>query len=236
MAKQKPRKSGSPSGQKSGKIRSHDPVVAALELAALQGWRRTTLSDIAARAGLSLAELHAQYRSRHEILAAWLSQLDAGMLAGRDPDEASAGSRDRLFAVIMRRFDALDRHKTAIRAIARDLIFDPADAFAMACAMRRSLIWMLEAAGLESTGIKGQWRLNGLSLIYGATWRVWLRDDGADLSKTMAALDRGLRRAETAWNRLCAGWPVPSKRRQETRRPSSKKAQPAKRRAGRGGA
>lgn len=207
-------------------------MTAALELAALQGWRRTTLGDIAARAGLSLAELHAQYRSRQEILAAWMSQLDAGMLAGSDSDDAGASHRDRLFAVIMRRFDALARHKTAIRAIARDLIFDPADALAMACAMRQSLVWMLESAGIDCNGIKGQLRLKGLGLVYAATWRVWLRDDSADLSKTMASLDRGLRQAETAWKRLCAGWPAPSKRRQEQRRPASKKARRAKRRAG----
>ena len=55
---------------------------------------------------------------------------------------------------------------------------------------------MLEAAGLPSEGVSGAVRQNGLLAIYYAVSRVFDRDDSADLSKTMAALDSRLKTAE----------------------------------------
>ena len=55
---------------------------------------------------------------------------------------------------------------------------------------------MLEAAGLSSSGLIGALRAKGLALVYGEAFRVWLGDDSKDMAKTMAALDRALRRAE----------------------------------------
>ena len=36
----------------------------------------------------------------------------------------------------------------------------------------------------------------GLAVVFAATVQVWLRDDSEDMAKTMAALDRNLKRAE----------------------------------------
>jgi hypothetical protein len=55
---------------------------------------------------------------------------------------------------------------------------------------------MLAAAGLEAGGLFGRVRLAGLVVVYTTAFRAWLADDGADLGKTMAALDRGLAQAE----------------------------------------
>lgn len=41
-------------------------------------------------------------------------------------------------------------------------------------------------------------KTKGLSLVYLNTVRVWLRDETPDLSKTMAALDKNLQRADQA--------------------------------------
>jgi len=41
-------------------------------------------------------------------------------------------------------------------------------------------------------------RSKGLLAIWLATLKVWLEDDSPDLAPTMAALDRNLRRAESA--------------------------------------
>jgi len=55
---------------------------------------------------------------------------------------------------------------------------------------------MLEAAGIDSSGLKGLLRTKALSAVYLMSLRGWLKDDTADLSKTMAALDGYLRRLE----------------------------------------
>ena len=60
----------------------------------------------------------------------------------------------------------------------------------------------LEAAGLSSGGARGLLRVKGLALIYLTSTRVWLRDESPDKSRTMAALDKQLRRAEALVLRL----------------------------------
>jgi AcrR family transcriptional regulator len=180
-------------------------VEAALTLAARQGWRGTTLADIAAEARLSLADVHAQVRSRAGIVAAFVHRIDSEVLAGTSADLAKEPARDRLFDVLMRRFEALRPYRDGVRSILRAEREDPC---AIACSglrLLRSMTWMMEAAGLDATGLAGRLRAKVLLVVYAAALRVFLEDDSADLAKTMAALDRGLRRAETLQNLFCRG-------------------------------
>lgn len=179
-------------------------VKAALELAAKQGWRDTTLADIAAEAKVSLAELHGTFRSKAAILEAFVDQIDEAVLAKEDPDLAAQPARDRVFDVMMRRFEALRPYKEGVRAIVRDTSFDPVAAACTVPSVLRSMDWMLEAAGIGTTGVSGLLRAKGLAAIYGSTLQVWLNDDTEDMSRTMAALDRRLRRAENIASVL---WP-----------------------------
>ncbi len=167
---------------------------AALKLAAERGWRRVTLAEIARAARLSLAELYALYPGRAAILAALLRRTDAAVLAGGPAEGDTA--RDRLFEIMMRRFDALGAHREGIEAILRDAGSDPLVALCGVKGVLRSMSWMLEAAGIASQGILGRARAKGLALVYLGTLRVWLSDESPDLGPTMAALDKRLRRAE----------------------------------------
>ncbi|MFV0295816.1 MAG: TetR/AcrR family transcriptional regulator, partial [Hyphomicrobiaceae bacterium] len=62
--------------------------------------------------------------------------------------------------------------------------------------------WMLEAAGIQSGGVDGTMRAVGLASVYGSVFRTWLDDDDPGLARTMAALDRRLRRGERAMRRF----------------------------------
>lgn len=170
-------------------------VDAALRLAATEGWRDLGMARIAEAAGVSLAELHAAFPIRGCILDAFIRRIDEQVLAA-GPADSSDGVRDRLFELLMRRFDALAPHKAAVAAILRDII-DPSVGLVGLPALARSMAWTFEAAGIPVTGLGGLLRVQGLALIYANAARVWLRDDTADLAKTMAALDKGLRRAES---------------------------------------
>ncbi len=171
-------------------------VATALELAATQGWRRTTLADIAGAAGLTLAELHELFSSRGDILAAFSAGIDAEALAGDEAELAGQPPRDRLFEVLMRRFEALGPHREAVRSIVCATLCDPAAAIAGAGSLAGSMAWTLEAAGIDPGGLAGRARVKGLAAVYLAVLRVWLADDSDDMARTMAALDRRLRQAE----------------------------------------
>lgn len=169
---------------------------AALDLTAERGWHRITLADVAVRAKLPLTEVYGHFPNRTAILRAWFDRLDHAMIAGEV--EAEAGTRDRLFDVVMRRLDAMAPHKEAVRRLVRDGGRAPVAAVCGVPRMARSLALMLEAAGVPTGGLGGLARIEGMGLVYAYTVRAWLADDTADLSRTMAALDKALRRAEDA--------------------------------------
>ena len=177
----------------------------AMKLAAEGRWRDLSLPEIAEAAKLPIAKVYLVFSSRQAILDAFVRRIDAAVLAESDDDDLEGNARDRLFDVLMRRFDALDPYKDAVATVAFDQAPDPLLALASACQLRRSLALMLEAAGLDSGGARGALRVKGLGLIYLAALRVWLRDESADKARTMAALDKQLRRAESLIRRLPGG-------------------------------
>ena len=100
----------------------------------------------------------------------------------------------------MRRFDVLNEHREAYAALAQELPRTPLKAGCLLFQLRRSLANTLEAAGLSASGMRGAVRIEGLGAIYAAALRVWLKDDSADLSKTMAELDKRLGQVERCIN------------------------------------
>lgn len=176
---------------------------AALKLAAERGWRRTRLADIAAEAGVGLDGLRAQFPSKAAIVGGLIRRTDERALA-MGPAEGSS-ARDRLFDVLMRRFDALAPDRAGIAAILGALAVDPAAALCHAPRVMVSMAWTLEAAGLSASGPIGLIRAKGLLAVYLWALKAWLDDSSPDLAKTMAALDRGLRQAEAAAKLLRSG-------------------------------
>lgn len=170
---------------------------AAMALAAERRWRDVGMADIAAHAKTDLASLYSVYPAKSSFLAALARKADDAMLAGAGRTDTAEPARDRLMDVILRRLDALKPYRKAVASVARDGGGGP---FAAACSgarLLRSMCWALEAAGIGAAGVQGALRMKGLATVYLATLAVWLRDDSPDLGRTMAALDRNLRRAES---------------------------------------
>lgn len=180
-------------------------IEAALTLAASGRWSRVSLRDIAAAAEIPLAELHELYPSKTAILRAYFDAIDAAVLKGATDFDPADSNRDRLFDVLMRRFDAMSSDRDAIAAIVLATCRDPIAGLCLSAGLMRSMRWMLEAAGIRAAGPKGRMTVRGLAAIWLATARVWLRDDSQDMARTMAALDRNLARAERLANLLAGG-------------------------------
>ncbi len=175
-------------------------IDATLELAPKLGWRTLRMTDIAEETGLTLAGIHAVFPCKAMILTGYIRRIDAQVLSGHvlsgKSDDEAESPRDRLFELLMRRFDALNEHKPAVGAIFRDAWCDPATMVVGGPSLLNSMAWMLEAAGITPEGLRGGTRVKALALIYANAFRVWLKDSSGDMAKTMAALDKGLRLAE----------------------------------------
>lgn len=160
-----------------------------------RGWRGVTMRGIAAEAGLPLAELRRSFDCPQALLAAHGRAVDAAVLEGT-VDDPGASARDRLFDVLMRRIDALQPDRAGVVRLMHDLPTTPLLALWLAAHTTPSMAWMLEAAGLDATGPSGLLRAKGLGTVWLATLRAWEKDESADLSATMAALDRALDQAD----------------------------------------
>lgn len=174
-------------------------IDSALRLTAEEGWSRVSLSDVAQQASVPLSDLHGQFSGKRSILSAFSRRTDVRVLRAVDPDDQEGERpKDRLFDVLMLRFDELQNHKEAMRAISRDLARDPFGLLAGARPALRSMHWMLEAASIDSGGVYGAVRARALGLVWLAAFRVWLEDEPG-LGKTMSELDKRLQQSVALW-------------------------------------
>ena len=171
-------------------------VEATMRLAADRPWNDIELVDIAREAGVSLAELRDLFPSKGAILGGFTRMIDRKVLDGASDDLAGEPARERVFDVMMRRLDAMTPYKAALRRIVWALRFDPLSLAALNQAGLNSQRYMLAAAGISSEGPLGLLKLQGAAIVFANTLETWFDDDDPTLAKTMARLDRELRRGE----------------------------------------
>jgi len=178
---------------------SADPdriIDAMLALVGSEGWRRVSLAAVAEEAGLSVLQVHRLFPSRTAILCGFFRRIDEAALAAPLDAEAGEKPRDRVFDLLMRRFDALQPHRAVLEALRRDLPGDPLTALALGAALLCSMRLTLEAAGIAYHGIGGIVAVKLTAASYLTAVHTWSRDESPDLAPTMAALDRRLRGIE----------------------------------------
>jgi ubiquinone biosynthesis protein COQ9 len=181
-------------------------VRAALDLAKDRSWGEIGLADIAQAAGLDLSDLRREFSCKSDILRAFQREIDAELLAKIPPAGEKQTPRDRLFDIVMTRFELMQPYKPALKRIAAYLRCRPGESAALACSSLASQYWMLAGAGTRLDGPGGAVRVAGLASVYGKVFQVWLDDASPSLDKTMAALDQRLARGErilSAVDRAC---------------------------------
>lgn len=178
-------------------------IAAALELAAERPWAEITLADISHRANTTLMALKQLVSTKGDILSEFVRLVDDRVLADAPPRSADQPARDALFEIVMSRFDTLAPYKPALKSIAAG-----APDLAQIGPVLASQRWMLEAAGIGTDGLGGAARTAGLLSVYASVFRTWLADDDPGHARTMAALDRRLRRGERTLQQVegvCSG-------------------------------
>lgn len=171
-----------------------------LTLLAEKRFERIELSEVAQLANVSLADLRGEFGSTFDIVASFMRETDRKVLSGEpakiDPELADQSARDRLFEILMRRFEALTPHREAVRSLYRSARCNPQLAMGLNKLAVRSQQWMLSAAGIGSSGMIGGMRAQALSCFFAKAMQTWLDDEDPGLARTMASLDRQLATAE----------------------------------------
>ncbi|MBI1251704.1 MAG: hypothetical protein GC189_09560 [Alphaproteobacteria bacterium] len=173
---------------------------AALQAAAAKPWRDVTLFDLADAAGAPAQDLYPA--SMADAADAAEEFFDRAMAADMRGVDAEQSVRDRLFDCIMRRFEAMEPHRAAIAAMEVGQDRDPTALAAAHQRHVRAAKWALTLCGLDADYMSGQARAQGLAVIIGQARLAWRGDDAGDFAKTMASLDKNLRRAEEMFGRF----------------------------------
>jgi AcrR family transcriptional regulator len=172
---------------------ARDKIIEAfLALLSEQRFEQIGLAEIGSRAGVSLADLRAEFNSTFAILAGHIKDIDRAVLAGIDAEMTEEPAREQLFDVLMRRLELLAPHRQAVRSLLRSAGRNPALALALNALAVRSQQWMLTAANIKAAGPLGHLRAQGLALLFANVLRTWIDDDEPGLSRTLAALDGAL--------------------------------------------
>lgn len=166
-----------------------------MSVIARDGWAGARIDRVATVAGTTPAAVAAAIPDRWTALRRYGEALDAAALADAGSD-AGASVRERLFTIVMARFDAAQDQRAAVRELASAARRDPGLATFMAMALPVSVARMAEAAGVATGGWLGPLRVQALCALVLAVTRTWLDDTSEDLAATMKALDERLAQAE----------------------------------------
>ncbi|MFH1517285.1 MAG: hypothetical protein ABIH17_05300 [Pseudomonadota bacterium] len=169
-------------------------LLAALDLAATKPWSELTLGEIAAKAGLTLNDFHG-VATRETLADAADAYFDRAMSA-----EAIASDdlpRERLFEVIMLRFEAMENHRAGLKSLLRYRETQPSILLRLPAVRAASARWALASAGLDDdSGAPLSLKVLAIAFVIARTERAWRKETSGDFALTMAALDKSLRAAE----------------------------------------
>ncbi|MHB2167066.1 TetR family transcriptional regulator [Alsobacter sp. R-9] len=170
-------------------------IDATMALAAEHDWDAFDLREIAEAADASLAELRDAFPSKGAVLGGLARRVDRIVLDGTGDDLDEEPARERLFDVLMRRLDALAPYRAGLRRMRPDVARDPLSLAALNQLTVNSMRYMLAAAKIDTAGPMGALKAQGAALLWARVLDAWLDDDDPGLARTMAVLDRELRRA-----------------------------------------
>lgn len=165
-------------------------------MASRMPWERVSLLEIADEAGISESDLKNIYPAKSDILAAIVHAIDEEIENNIGEQGANMSSRDRLFDVLMERFDILNRHRESHKSFLKSFGWTREASCADKKLFRESMIQIAQCAGIDTDGLFGMGRVAGVTIIYLWVLGAWMNDATPDLSRTMAELDKTLSRAE----------------------------------------
>ncbi len=157
------------------------------------------LDQIARHADIRPSAAHAVAGSVNALILHQLARLDREALVESLADIEDAGEvtiREKILESLMHRFEVYAPYKLQIAALneaaRRDLQFGNSLLRSLVQAIRS----LLRMVGDDLVGLRGEARVRGVAIVAMLVAREWQKDDSADLSHTMKAIDTRLAQAE----------------------------------------
>jgi ubiquinone biosynthesis protein COQ9 len=164
-----------------------------LDVAAAQSWNDIEISDIIDHAQCDNDMARVLFSDKQAVLSAYGAQIDQRLA---DDLKGSFGEtdddKDRLFDVMMERFEILNENRAGVVSILNAVTMDPKQGIKNLPQLCQSVTNMVDIAGVGYEGWKNYIKIPVLTGVYLKSLRTWVNDNSDDMAATMASLDKGL--------------------------------------------
>ena len=163
------------------------------------------LDEIARQAEISPATARAAAGSVTTLILHQLSRLDRQALLESLADIEDAGEvtiREKILESLMHRFEVYAPFKAQIAALDAAARGDLQLGIRLLDSLGQAMRALLRMVGDDLVGMRGEARVRGVAIVAILVAREWQKDETADLSHTMKAIDTRLAQAEEWGRRL----------------------------------
>jgi AcrR family transcriptional regulator len=177
-------------------------VDAAIDLAETKDWESIRLHEVAARLGISLDDIRAEFSEKDQLVDAWFDRADQAMLTDAADAEPELSCQQRLHRAIMVWLNALSSHRKVTRQMLLGKLEPGHIHIQIPGLMRisRTVQWLREAAGYDAGFPRRAVEETAHTAIYLTTFSYWMFDDSLHAERTAQFLQRQLERADFLFN------------------------------------
>jgi hypothetical protein len=172
-------------------------INAALEIIGSQGFSALNFDSLAENLKCEKAELEALFIDPVDIVNSYFHHVNLRLCKDFRSPEPNLDVRERLFDIMMARFDILNDNRQAVINISKECCANPQIMFSCLPSLYQAMSFMLDYAQVPTKGCRGALKTFALGSIYLRVFKSFENDESEDLSKTMATLDNALSRAES---------------------------------------
>jgi|OM-RGC.v1.017039705 hypothetical protein len=167
------------------------------------GWERFSFQKLSEKEKIPLNFLKTNYKCKYTVIEKFSQMIDRQVESNiRADDLMDSSIKDKLFELIMLRFDELESFKKALKNIFLSTKKNPLLISIISKNLLNSFDFYLEVSNSYQNSPTDIFKKNFLLLIYSLVFETWLNDNSEDLSKTMSQLDKYLSIAEQTQNKI----------------------------------
>ncbi|PXX97386.1 TetR/AcrR family transcriptional regulator [Halomonas sp. LBP4] len=172
------------------------------------GWQAVRLTEVAARLGVPMSQVLAEYRDLDAVANAWFRRGWQAMLDEKPEGFAHWPEQARLEHCLLAWFGAFAAHRRVTVEMLRTKAHLPHlhTWVPMVFDLSRTIQWLREAAALEARYGSRRARVEEMALtaLFTATLAVWARDHSENQTRTRRFLEKRLSRGDS-WMKWVPG-------------------------------
>ena len=159
-----------------------------------RSWHSIKIDEVYNKININKKNLQNKVNNKQDLLRNINHYFDFKLCNITDSIDQST-RKDMIFEIMMMRFDILQIHRKPMIKIFEFFKKKPQELVFLLPSLIESMISMAGLAKIPVVGIKGNFKIKGLLVIYFSSFLVWVKDNSESLEKTMTSLDNHLDRA-----------------------------------------